>query len=111
MADQADRVYQVLLVVRCQAGDPAAFAELVGLYQSRLLYFLRKVTGESADTEDMLQDIWLDVFRGSAQLADPVADELVKMISGGKTKRPHTDAPAVRQVGAGWSLWRDRSAS
>jgi RNA polymerase sigma-70 factor (ECF subfamily) len=73
MADQAERVYQSILVVRCQAGDHVAFAELVGLYQSRLRYFLRKNIGETPETEDLLQDVWLEVFKGISKLSDPGA--------------------------------------
>jgi RNA polymerase sigma-70 factor (ECF subfamily) len=73
MADQAARVYQTLLVIRCQAGDHAAFAELVGLYRSRLRYFLQKIVGEAPDAEDLLQDVWLEVFKGISKLSDPGA--------------------------------------
>lgn len=73
MADKAERVYQSLLVLRCQAGDHAAFAELVGLYQSGLRYFLRKMVGETPSTDDLLQDVWLEVFKGISKLIDPGA--------------------------------------
>lgn len=32
MDDRADRVYEQLLVLRCRAGDEAAFEELVARY-------------------------------------------------------------------------------
>ena len=91
MTDQLDLIYERVLVVRCQAGDEAAFAELVARYDARLRYFLRKLlvagtlrvqspgngtrsvpaTWEQAD--DLLQDVWLDVFRHLPRLADPQA--------------------------------------
>ena len=43
MADIAERVYRSVLGVRCQAGDRAAFDELVELYHQRLHYFLAKM--------------------------------------------------------------------
>jgi RNA polymerase sigma-70 factor, ECF subfamily len=72
MSDQADRIYERLLVVRAQAGDAEALAELVERFSPRLRYFLRKlVSGEGA--EDALQDVWLDVVRQLARLKDPQA--------------------------------------
>ncbi len=69
MTDPADRWYEQLLVLRCQAGDDAAFAELVERYGPRLRYFVRRLLGE-ADAADVLQDVWLDVYRGIGRLAD-----------------------------------------
>jgi RNA polymerase sigma-70 factor (ECF subfamily) len=43
------------------------------LYQPRLRYFLRKMLPEDWDVDDLLQEIWLDVFRGLARLAKPGA--------------------------------------
>jgi RNA polymerase sigma-70 factor (ECF subfamily) len=73
MNDIADRVYGQVLVVRCQAGDRAAFEELVASYQPRLRYFLRKMLPDAHRADDVLQDVWLDVFRGVGRLAHPGA--------------------------------------
>jgi RNA polymerase sigma-70 factor (ECF subfamily) len=73
MTERTDRLYEQVLVVRCQAGDEAAFAELVERYHARLGYYLRKMLGEVHRAEDVLQDVWLDVFRGVPRLADPGA--------------------------------------
>jgi RNA polymerase sigma-70 factor (ECF subfamily) len=73
MADLAERLYERLLVLRCQAGDEMAFAELVELYAPRLRYFLRKMLSGTHAVEDALQDVWLDVFRAVPRLADPAA--------------------------------------
>jgi RNA polymerase sigma-70 factor (ECF subfamily) len=70
MTDTADRLYERVLVLRCQAGDEAAFTELVERYQPRLLYYLRKMVGEVHRAEDMLQEVWLAVFRAVPRLAD-----------------------------------------
>ena len=45
MTDQAELIYERLLVVRAQAGDETAFAELVERFSPRLRYFLRKLLG------------------------------------------------------------------
>jgi RNA polymerase sigma-70 factor (ECF subfamily) len=73
MTDIAERVYRSVLVVRCQAGDRAAFEELVELYQPRLRYFLARMVGNDHAADDLLQDVWFDVYRGVARLADPAA--------------------------------------
>lgn len=89
MIDPVELIYERVLVVRCQAGDQAAFEELVERYAPRLRYFLRKVLGLERHggrslqgghggrslqvAEDCLQDVWLDVFRGLPRLADPQA--------------------------------------
>jgi RNA polymerase sigma-70 factor (ECF subfamily) len=70
MIDDADRVYERLLVLRCQAGDEEAFAALVARYQPRLRYYLRKMLFGLREPDDVLQDVWLDVFRSIARLID-----------------------------------------
>ncbi len=60
-------------MLRCQAGDQEAFAQLVARYQPRLRVFLSRMLDDdphSAADDDALQDIWLDVFRGVGKLHD-----------------------------------------
>jgi RNA polymerase sigma-70 factor (ECF subfamily) len=73
MTDIAERVYRSVLVVRCQAGDRAAFEELIELHQPRLRYFLASMVGDENAADDLLQEVWFDVYRGVARLADPAA--------------------------------------
>jgi RNA polymerase sigma-70 factor, ECF subfamily len=73
MSEPADELYQRLLVVRCQAGDEVAFAELVERFGPRVRYFLRKLLGSADGADDAWQDVWLDVFRHVPRLADPGA--------------------------------------
>jgi RNA polymerase sigma-70 factor, ECF subfamily len=70
MTDATDRLYERVLVLRCQAGDEAAFVELVDHYQPRLRYYLRKMLRDVQGAEDALQDVWLAVFRAVSRLAD-----------------------------------------
>jgi RNA polymerase sigma-70 factor (ECF subfamily) len=70
MTDITDPLYERVLVLRCQAGDETAFAELVERYQPRLRYYLRKMLRDLHGAEDALQEVWLDVFRAVSRLAD-----------------------------------------
>jgi RNA polymerase sigma-70 factor (ECF subfamily) len=73
MTDIIERVYRSVLVVRCQTGDRAAFEELIELYQPRLRYFLASMAGDDHAADDLLQEVWLEVYRGVGRLADPGA--------------------------------------
>jgi RNA polymerase sigma-70 factor, ECF subfamily len=73
MTDSADRVYRSVLVVRCQAGDRAAFEELLGLYQPRLRHFVASMIGDEHAADDLLQEVWFEVYRGLARLSAPGA--------------------------------------
>lgn len=50
------------IVRRCQEGQKAAFEELFEMYQPRLKYFVRRLDS-SGNVDDILQDIWLTVYR------------------------------------------------
>ena len=73
MTDAADRMYEQVLVLRCQARDEAAFTELVARYTPRLGYYLRRMLDGTQSPDDLLQDVWLDAFRGLPGLLDPAA--------------------------------------
>jgi RNA polymerase sigma-70 factor (ECF subfamily) len=66
------RIFERLLVVRCQTGEAAALAELIARYGPRLRFYLRKMTADSV-ADDLLQDVWIDVFAKIARLNDPDA--------------------------------------
>ena len=73
MADLEQRLYEQVLVLRCQTGDEAAFAQLVERYGPRLRYYLQKAFGRRDGAEDAWQDVWFTVFRKVRGLADPGA--------------------------------------
>ncbi len=73
MTDAADRLYEQVLVLRCQAGDDDAFTEIVRRYHDRLGYYVRRLLGEAGRADDVLQDVWLAVFRKLPRLRSPGA--------------------------------------
>jgi RNA polymerase sigma-70 factor (ECF subfamily) len=50
------------LVLRCQAGDEAAWATLYRNHAARVARFLQRVIGHDAHTEDMVQQVFVEVF-------------------------------------------------
>ena len=62
------------LVARCRAGDSDAFEALYREHSPRLYALARRMTGSSPESEDLLQEIFLQVhrkldsFRGDAAL-------------------------------------------
>jgi RNA polymerase sigma-70 factor (ECF subfamily) len=73
MTDPEKQLHEQVLVLRCQTGDEAAFAQLVERYGPRLRYYLQKVFGRTDGAEDALQDVWFTVFRKVRDLTDPGA--------------------------------------
>lgn len=73
MNRRADQVYEQLLVLRCQTGSEAAFAELVARYGPPLRYYLGKLIGSTDDADDTLQEVWADVYRAIRRLEHPEA--------------------------------------
>jgi RNA polymerase sigma-70 factor, ECF subfamily len=69
-ASAVGRLFERVLVVRCQTGEAAALAELIARYGPRLRFYLRKMTSESV-ADDLLQDVWIDVFAKISRLNDP----------------------------------------
>ena len=68
------QAYEQTLVVRSQLGDETAFEELLRMYSPRLRFYVGKMLGarhENAD--DLLQEIWLGVFRALPKLNDTAA--------------------------------------
>jgi RNA polymerase sigma-70 factor (ECF subfamily) len=70
MSDEAERLIERLLVLRCQTGDEDAYRELAGRFGPRLRYFLRKQVGRVDRADDLAQEVWLDVLRQLPRLKD-----------------------------------------
>jgi len=70
MGDEAERLYERVLVLRCQTGDEDAYRELVLRFGPRLRYFLLKLTVRTDRVDDLVQETWLDVLRQLPRLQD-----------------------------------------
>jgi RNA polymerase sigma-70 factor (ECF subfamily) len=63
-------IYDELLVIRCRKRDLAAWDELVRRWNDRLWYYLRRLIDHDHDAANVLQDVWLQVFRGLGTLRE-----------------------------------------
>jgi len=68
-----DALLEQLLVLRAQLGARDAYAELVDRHDARLRFYLRRLLGPSADTDDLRQEVWLTVVRKLGTLQEPAA--------------------------------------
>ena len=73
MAKFTDQLYQQVLILKCQTRQAGAFEELVTCYDAPLRFYLRRLTGDIDSVDDILQDVWLDVFRKLPKLQSPRA--------------------------------------
>lgn len=53
-------------IVRIQRNEPRAFEALVELYAGRLAVFFHRHVGQRAQAEDLVQEVFLKIFRGAA---------------------------------------------
>ncbi len=57
-------------VDRCRLGQRADLEDLFEIYQPRLKYYVRRLNNGSANTDDILQEIWLTVIKKIHKLKD-----------------------------------------
>jgi len=62
---------QIFLVLRVQAGDREAFNELLKSVQQRLFRYIYRLTGERALAEDILQEVFIIIYRKIKWLENP----------------------------------------
>lgn len=62
---------QIFLVLRAQAGDKEAFNELLKSIQHRLFSYIYRLTGERALAEDVLQEVFIIIYRKIKWLENP----------------------------------------
>ena len=71
--DNLSQARERVTVLLAQRGDREAFSSLCDLYDRRLLYFIRRILGDSDSPLDVLQCVWLTVHRKLKNLKSPDA--------------------------------------
>lgn len=71
MDTNLQRTRDAWLTLRCQTGEIDAFRELVDEMERPLLYFTTKLLGEETPAFDVLQQVWLRVFKTIRKLQQP----------------------------------------
>lgn len=70
MSRQTARIFDEYLAAAARAGDRAAFADLAGRWQPKLLAHAFRLTGEHEIARDVVQDAWADIVKGLGRLDD-----------------------------------------
>ncbi len=98
MTDQHEMVKRRGLVVRAQAGDSAAFGDLVRRYRGLVFAVCFQQTGSFADSEELTQEVFLAAHRGLASLRE--ADKMAAWLQGiaRNLSRMHRRRPGVDLV-------------
>ena len=71
--ESESRTQYAWMALRCQSGEPGAFEDLIAVMERPLLYYAMALTGDADSALDILQDVWLRVFRNIGKLNDPGA--------------------------------------
>ncbi len=69
--DVETRALYEWIALRCQAGEPGAFEDLIAVMERPLLYYAASLTGNADSALDVLQEVWIKVLRGIGKLKDP----------------------------------------
>jgi RNA polymerase sigma-70 factor, ECF subfamily len=64
------RVRDEWLALRCQAGEPGAFADLIAEMERPLFYYVSKLTNSQDAALDIIQDLWLRTLPGIQRLKE-----------------------------------------
>lgn len=73
MNREPDEILNELLVARAQRGDSVALQGLVRRWHSRLIRHAHKLTERHDVAADVVQEVWVAIFRGLNRLQDPAA--------------------------------------
>jgi RNA polymerase sigma-70 factor (ECF subfamily) len=60
-------------IIRAQTGDHAAFLSLVGSYERKILFFIRRFERDPTEALDALQEVWLTAWKSIGKLRKPEA--------------------------------------
>jgi RNA polymerase sigma-70 factor, ECF subfamily len=59
-----------LIVIKCRLGEEEAFRELVDIMETRLFYYVRKFIDNDESALEVLQEVWITVFKQIGNLKD-----------------------------------------
>src|SRR5688572_26020001 len=71
VAGMTEERREIFLVLRSQTGDNSAFDELLKLVQQPLFRYIYRLTGEHALAEDILQEVFIIIYRKLRWLENP----------------------------------------
>jgi RNA polymerase sigma-70 factor, ECF subfamily len=71
MDDGVKQARDEWIALRCQFGEPEAFADLVREMERPLLYFAQTLVHDEAKALDVLQEVWLKAFQTIRRLEKP----------------------------------------
>jgi RNA polymerase sigma-70 factor (ECF subfamily) len=97
MHGDSQKIRNTWLALRCRRGDEAAFSELVRAWEQRLFYFVRRLVPREEDAWDVLQEVWVKVFRAIASLRQPERLAVWLYSIAHKTAMSHLRAAYVRR--------------
>lgn len=69
--DKKNQIEFEWMALRCQSDEPGAFEDLIAVMERPLLYYAASLTGSVDSALDVLQEVWIKVFRGIRKLKDP----------------------------------------
>ncbi len=81
MTDTRRDILNRLILLQCRQGKREGLETLVETWQKPLLYYIRRMVEREDDALDVMQEVWLRVFRGisSLQSADAMPAWLYKI--------------------------------
>lgn len=71
MDSAREKVVDEMLVLRCQRGCRPSFELLMRRWQRPLWRYARRLTGDSDDAWDVMQESWIVILTGIRRLRDP----------------------------------------
>jgi RNA polymerase sigma-70 factor (ECF subfamily) len=71
--ESQDRIRYEWLALRCQSGEADAFEDLIAVMERPLLYYATSLIGNPESALDVLQEVWIKVFRTIRKLKDPAS--------------------------------------
>jgi RNA polymerase sigma-70 factor (ECF subfamily) len=71
--NEKERIDDRIYVIQAQLGDDDAFMKLVDRYSGRLLYYIRRLLEDADRSDDVLQEVWLTVYKKINTLRDASA--------------------------------------